>query len=403
MKSAATQIFPEDSVGKLSRLVLILTIGTIAGWPAAPRFVGPAGGRGNTILPAIVENHGHLTVLRLRGTPYEMGYQHGLAQRVAIRHWVSEKVYGQTVLGSEQSHGILLAHARQLEGTLPTEIQRELRGIADGSGLSYEDILLLNLVLNRLPSLPVAPMEALPPPPTLNLQALVFAAWPPAIRGDVLDSTLLGCRLNAPGQAASLRRHLLAVIYQPADGQAHIILTWSGQVGAWCGLNEASLAICATPAKGGDTSNPGLLPAILTRQLLAHAQDSEQALRQAIRHDFSATFQLLIADGVRQTTTAIAFGAHQYDIIESPTGMLSFGPDQAQLASLLNDNSSWLNRDKTLAALSSRWAPDEGLSGICGESTLLNALFAPSRGELWVGLDLWPASCRRYLRLGLDH
>ena len=41
-----------------------------------------------------------------------------------------------------------------------------------------------------------------------------------------------------------------------------------------------------------------------------------------------------------------------------------------------------------------------GASG-CGKSTLLNALFAPGRGELWVGLDLWPASCRRYLRLRL--
>ena len=388
-------------MGRLTRLVLILTVATVSGWPAAPRIVGPAGGRGNTIPPAVVENHGHLTVLRLRGTPYEMGYQHGAAQRVAIRRWVNEEVYGRTVLSSEQSHGILLAHARQLEGALPAEIRRELRGIADGSGLPYEDILLLNLVLNRLSSLPVAPMEALPPPPTLNLQALVFAAWPPAIRGDVSDSTLLGYRLNAPGQAARLRRHLLAVIYQPADGQAYTTLTWSGQVGVWCGLNEAGLAICATPAKGGDASDLELLPAILTRQLLAHAQDGEQALRQAIRHDFIAAFQLLIADGGRQTTTAIAFGAHRYDIIESPTGVLTFGPDQAQLASLLNDNSSWLNRDKALAALSSRRAPGEGTPDICGESTLLNVLFVPSRGELWVGLDLWPASCRRYLRLCL--
>lgn len=390
-------------MGRLTRLVFILIMTTVTGLLAAPRVIGPAATRGNEIRRAVVEDHGHLTILRLRGTPYEMGYQHGVAQRTAIQQWVNEEVHGRTILGSGQSHGVLLAHARQLERALPLEIERELRGIADGAGLSYQDILLLNLVLNRLPSLPLLPTDALPPPPTLNLQALAFAAHRPATRqDDTLDDILLGYRLNAPGQADRLRRHLLAVIYQPTDGQAYATLTWSGQVGAWCGLNEANLATCATPAEGGDTSVQELPPAILTRQLLAHAQDGEQALRQAIRHDYIAAFQLIIADGARLTTTAIAFGVHQYEIVESQTGVLTFGQEQAQLASLLNNNFDWLNRDKALAALSSRRAADERTPGICGESTLLNVLLTPSRGELWVGLDLWPASCRRYLRLHLS-
>lgn len=390
-------------MGRPTRLVLILAVATVAGLPAAPRIIGPGRGRGNEIPRAIVENHGHLTILRLRGTPYEMGYQHGVAQRVAIRQWVNEEVYGRTILGGGQSHGILLAHARQLKRALPLEIRRELRGIADGAGLPYKDILLLNLVLNRLISLPLLPADTLSLPPTLNLQALAFVARPPATRrDDVLDNTLLGYRLNAPGQADRLRRHLLAVIYQPADGQAYATLTWSGQVGAWCGLSEASLAICATSAEGGDASEQELPPAILTRQLLAYAQDGERALRQAIQHDYVTAFQLLIADGGRQTTTAIAFGAHRYKVIESQTGVLTFGPERAQLASLLNSNLGWLNRGKALATLSSRWSPDEGTLGIRGESTLLNILLVPSRGELWVGLDLWPASCYRYLCLRLS-
>lgn len=377
-------------MGKLIRLVIILTVAAIAGWPVAPRIIGPAAGRGHEIAPAIVENYEHLTVLRLRGTPYEMGYQHGAAQRAAIRQWVEEQVYGRTILGGGQSHGILLAHARWLESTFPSEIRRELRGIADGANLSYEDILLLNLVLNHLSSLPPVPASALPTPPTLNLQALAFAAWPPATGQ---DDTLLGYRLDAPGQAELLRRHLLAVVYRPIDGQTYATLTWSGQIGAWCGFNQAGLAICATPAEGGDTGARELAPAILTRQLLAQAQDGEQALRQAIQHDYVAAFQLLIADGAHQTATAIEFGAHGYEIVESQTGLMTFGSEQAQLATLLSSNLGWLNRDKALAALSS--------GRTCGESTLLDTLFAPGRGELWVGVGLWPASCRRYLRLDL--
>jgi hypothetical protein len=389
-------------MGRLIRLVLILFMGIFAAWPVAPLIPGPAGGPGKEIPLAVVENHQHLAVLRLQGTPYEMGYQHGVARRAAIRQLLEEGLYGQTVLGSGQSHGILLAHARQLERGLPVDIQRELHGIADGAGLSYEDILLLNLVLNRLPSLPLAPIHALPPPPALNLQALVFAAWPPAIhRSEGVDGTLLGCRLDVPNEAARLRRHLLAVIYQPADGQAYATVTWSGQVGAWCGLNEASLAICTTPAEGGDPGNQELSPAILSRQLLARAHDGEQALRQAIQHDYVSTFRLFIADGRRQLATTIVFGAHRYDIIESQTGLVAFGSDWPQLVSLLERNLGWLRRDKALAALSSPRARGEDTSGLCGESTLVNVLFAPGRGELWVGLDLWPASCRRYLHLRL--
>lgn len=401
-------------MGRLPRLVLVLVIGAVAGWPVAPRIIGPAAGQGNAIPPAVVENYGHLTILRLRGTPYEMGYQHGVAQRAVIRQWVNDEVYDQAIAQSGHSHGILLIHAHRLERTLPPEIRYELRGIADGAGLSYQDILLLNLVLNRLSAPSPTSTNAPPPPPTLELQALAFVAArpgaddpanPPATRqADALDDTLLGYRLDAPGEADQLRRHLLAVIYQPAGGQTYATLTWSGQVGAWCGLNEASLAVCAMPAeaaKGSDAGYQELAPPILVRQILAHARDGEQALRQAIRRDYLTMFQLLVADGVRQTVTAIVFGTHRYEIVESQTGLLTFGSDQALLSSLLNRNPGWLNGEKALAALSNRQNLAEGQPGICSESTLLNVLFVPGRGELWVGLDLWPASCRRYLHLRL--
>jgi hypothetical protein len=389
-------------MGRLIRLVLILCIGTIVSWSTASQTADPAKWRGKGDLPAVVENYGHLTVLRLQGTPYEMGYQHGVARRAAIRQLLLDEVYGREILEGGQPQGTLLAHARQLERTFPLDIRHELRGIAGGAGLSYEDLLLLNLVLNRLPSGSFAPTYPFLSPPTLNFQALVFAAWSPAIRqGEAVDSTLLGYRLDVPDEAARLRRHLLAVIYRSADGQAYITLTWSGQVGAWCGLNEAGLAVCATPVESVGTGSQELSPAILTRQLLARAQDGEQALRQAIQHDYVSRFRLVVADGQRQVATTIAFGAHRYDIAESQTGVMAFGPGRAQLIRLLDGNLGWLHGDKALAALSSRQTPEGDRLGPCGESTLLNAMFAPSSGELWVGLDLWPASCRRYLRLRL--
>jgi len=392
-------------VARLVRLVIVLAIGAVAGWPVAPRVIGPAASRDGRISPAVVKSWGHLTLLRLRGTPYEMGYQHGAAQREVIRRWVSQEVYGRRILGQGQSCGVLLAQARQMADGLPLEIRRELRGIADGAGVSYEDVLLLNLVLNRLLSQPLTPSSAPLASPALDLQALAFAAWPPATRPeDALDNTLLGYRLESPGQADRLRRHLLAIVYQPAEGQAYATLTWSGQAGAWCGLNQAGLAICTTPAKGGEAGDRELVPAVLTRHLLSRATDSEQALRLAVQHDYVAAFQLLIADGPRRSAMSVAFGNHRYEVSPaagSQPGLLVLGQDSLQAASLLNRNAGWLDRDKALAVLAARQPLDEGSPGLCGEAMLFNVLFVPGRGELWVGAGLWPASCRRYLCLGL--
>ena len=392
-------------MARLVRLVLVLAIGAVAGWPVAPRVIGPAASRDGLISPAVVESWGHLTLLRLRGTPYEMGYQHGVAQREVIRRWVSQEVYGRRILGQGQSCGVLLAHARQMADGLPLEIRRELRGIADGAGVSYEDVLLLNLVLNRLLSQPLTSSSAPFASPALDLQVLAFVAWPPATRQeDALDNTFLGYRLEAPGQADRLRRHLLAIVYQPDEGQAYVTLTWSGQAGAWCGLNQAGLAICATPAKGEEAGDRELVPAVLTRHLLSRATDSEQALRLAVQHDYVAAFQLLIADGPRQSAMSVAFGNHRYEVSPaagSQPGVLVLGQDSLQAASLLRRNAGWLDRDKALAVLAARQPLDGGSPGLCDEATLFNVLFVPGRDELWVGVGLWPAFCRRYLCLGL--
>jgi isopenicillin-N N-acyltransferase-like protein len=392
----------EHSVGKLIRLALVLVVGAAAALPPAALVIGHS----DAIPPAAVETHGHLTVLHLRGAPYEMGYQHGAAQRAVIRQWLSDEIYRRAIAQDGQSHALLLIQAHELARGLPPEIQSELRGIADGAGLVYQDVLLLNLVLNRLPCQALLASETPLPPVTLNLEAQAFAAWPPATRqDDARDGTLLGYRLAAPGAAERLQRHLLVVMYQPAVGQSYATLAWSGQVGAWCGLNRAGLAVCATPVEtvqaGGD-SHQALFPPVLVRQLLAQAQDGEQALRLALQHDYLAAFHLLIADGPQQTVTAVSFGMHRYEIVVSQSGLMTWGLEQTSLESLLDDREpGWLDLDKALAVLSSAQPDAEGAAGICDPAALLNALFVPGRGELWLGLDLWPASCRRYLRLRL--
>lgn len=370
-------------MSRFLRLALVLLAGMAASWPR-PQIVGPSAAAGDAIAPAVVEDYGHLHVLRLRGTPYEMGYQRGAAERSAIRGLVAEEIYRRRVLEGGDSHAVLLARAHQAADALPAEFRQELRGIADGAGLSYDDVLLLNGLS------------------TPGLEALAFAAWPPFTHDTGSGGALLGYRLNAPGLAMRLRRHLLIAVYHPLDGQPYATLTWSGHVGAWCGLNQAGLALCVTPPETGDNDpiELELPPALLIRQLLARAQDGEQALRRALDRDYQAAFQLLIVDGRRDSAVAVEFGAHQSRIVEPQSGMLVLGWGQSAAVSLLSRNAGWLDSDKAMAVLASRDAPSGGEPGLCGASTLLNVLLSPGRDELWIGMDLWPSSCSRYLRVG---
>ena len=54
-----------------------------AWWPARRHLMPPAG-RERVLAAARIEQHGGLTALYLAGTPYEMGYQHGVLARDLI-------------------------------------------------------------------------------------------------------------------------------------------------------------------------------------------------------------------------------------------------------------------------------------------------------------------------------
>ena len=111
-------------------------------------------------------------VMHLYGTPYERGFQHGQRFASKIRSLYTrllttsllpylnrERPDIASVLAEYQkprydggrfSYEFLLDSGRRLEGFLPPEYREEMRGIADGAGLPYDEILLLNTFMDSL-------------------------------------------------------------------------------------------------------------------------------------------------------------------------------------------------------------------------------------------------------------
>src|SRR5206468_1842137 len=93
-------------------------------------------------------------VLHLKGSPYEMGYQQGALLKNDIRelvHFLLEvkakelkvQVGGINLLNPKRAIGGIAATQKKF---VPARFYEELRGVADGSGVDYQDAVVANFI-----------------------------------------------------------------------------------------------------------------------------------------------------------------------------------------------------------------------------------------------------------------
>src|SRR5690606_23857024 len=87
----------------------------------------------------------HLRVIEVAGDPFEMGRQHGRAERDRIIELVT--MCASTFGGSAGHLADLADVLPHVDGWWGAEEREELRGIAVGSGVSEANIMALNLWL----------------------------------------------------------------------------------------------------------------------------------------------------------------------------------------------------------------------------------------------------------------
>jgi hypothetical protein len=111
-------------------------------------------------------------VVHLYGSPYARGLQHGAQLSSKIHSFYTTLLTASLFpyLGREQSdletllpiyrdpryangafaYQLMLDSARNVEHSLSDDVRNELRGISDGSGMSYDDVLVLNTFVDTL-------------------------------------------------------------------------------------------------------------------------------------------------------------------------------------------------------------------------------------------------------------
>jgi hypothetical protein len=244
--------------------------------PARPKRLPPAE-REHILAPARIERHGNLTALFLAGTPYEMGYQHGVLARDLI-HGFRHAAYAYVtslLVGPGRPVPAALRHlarpllfygAASYWPTIPQDLAEEMRGIADGAGVHPIEVLVSTAIWEMY----------------LVSGCSEFAAVGPA----TTDGSLLhgyNYDLMHPDHAL-IQPYLAALFYRPNLGVPFVTVNTVGSVGANAGMNEAGISVAwDNTYLQDDRLTRGIrlpvVPYIITlRRLLQHSRHLAEAV-----------------------------------------------------------------------------------------------------------------------------
>ncbi len=238
-------------------------------------------------------HEGGFKIAVLHGNWYEMGRQYGelLAADIVAVHSLASLTLGQT-LDADRTETVRNL-VRQQVAIYPKRFHDFLRGTADGSGLTMEQIAFVENVVNLFPAMQE------------GLFCSTLVAW-----GDyTTDGRLFMARnFDYPAFYLPLSKYLCVTVLNPTDGSVPTAtFGYAGQLGCVQAFNQAGLVLEVNVAIGFNTDNAGVQPDRITMPLLLTqlALDSETLEQmEAACRTMRSNFPLLntIADTKRGCT-----------------------------------------------------------------------------------------------------
>jgi len=332
-----------------------------------------------------VEQEDGVLVLRLSGDPYEMGLQQGAIMSDLLRDFVTEYLYGRILLDRELSGFGLQILVRHLERDVPTALRREMHGIADGAGLPYRDIVLLNAVPELLAltrwmySFEMSPMLGVKAQDSFASGA-EFAVWGQAtMNGELVAGHSVACL-----DSDLLSHRLVVIVRQPSQGNAFASVSLLGMVGVWAGMNEEQIVATVVSSPSGDLASRGQMPSLLLRQVLERAGNLAEAMDIVLSGRRLYGGNVILTDGKAPKAIAIETSAHLHAVFE-PDGEDSvvvrtdhfLDPGLAWIQREFLPDREMLDSEARLAELRALLTPDAGWVGVREELSFLRNDYGP--------------------------
>lgn len=310
-------------------------------------------------------------VVHLKGTPYEIGYQHGALLKEHVRQSLHtllvEKAEGHTLV---EIFGVKLTPRAAIDTIVriqePHVAKRywdELQGLADGAEIPVKDAQAANFI----PELFHCSGFALAKSATQNGAML---------HGRVLDYAV----------DWGLQDHAVVMVVEPEGRLPWVNVSYAGFIGSVTGMNSANISI--GEMGGGGLGHWGGRPmALLVRETLETADSLDKAI--GVFRDGPRTCQYfyVIADG--ETNEAVGMEA-SWDVftVIKPGETHPLLPTPVKDCVLLSAGDRYKELAKRADSGYGKFTPAEALKlmerPVAMKSNLHNVLFEPASTRFWV-------------------
>lgn len=327
-------------------------------------------------------------VVRLSGTHREIGLQHGRLLHAEIRALYDAYVIHGLVEHEHQSLERLTKVARHYEPFIPAGLRDELHGIADGSGVPYENLLVMNTFADAL----------LGKSPRFCSAVAVHRA----------DGLLVGRNLDWVNHGIAHKSGVVFLL-EPRGEERVLSVGWPGIAGVVTGMNDRGVVVTMNMAFSNDVE-PNATPVLLRiRDVLAHAPNASSAVAAATSVPRTMAMNWMVADAseadvveltghraaVRPMTGTCAVTTNYFESLREHGG---FGGDRSErLRGTFAETST-----ASIGAVERALLRVAFVGPSSGVGTIQSVVFEPKTRTAHVAIGKLPAAAGRFYPVAIE-
>ncbi|MCK5861290.1 MAG: hypothetical protein KAH38_02320, partial [Candidatus Hydrogenedentes bacterium] len=315
---------------------------------------------------AYLEQIGEDRVLHLKGSHYEMGYQHGTLMKEEIIQ-ASRRLRAIGGISWKGNFEASLQEAWDRSSPfIPEKYKQEIQGVTDATGLPLQEVRDFSI----FPEL---------------FHCSGFALWGKS----TADGELLHGRVLDYMRSAGLDQWALIIIQEPTEGNAFVSVAYSGMLGSVTGMNNQQIGIGEMGGHGSEKWD-GMPMTFLIRECLESANTLDDVVRIMTDAPRTCQYYYVISDakadngrgsayGVAAEIDSIKFIAHKESYPQLPRPL-----EDAVTLSAGNRYQCLVDRvEKQYGKFTPQLALDLMARGVSMTSNMHNVLFKPRTFELW--------------------
>lgn len=265
---------------------------------------------------------GELLLCVLKGSYYEMGFQHGRLLAKNIRHVIKEGYLKKALWNRGYSPEYVYAQSARMIKNIPEKYLEEARGIIEGlkkagvEDITLEELLVGSTVAEILHFPPNAPPESgivgfTPDSPSVHTrlenhkevsspQCTNIALW-----GKWTED---GRLLHARNLDWSIRRDAqddaVVFVYLPKDVKPYLLVGWAGGIGSLTGMNLSGITVGQATLPTINSTFDGR-PCFVTVRMILEQDTLEKAVDVVVRGPEGTGWNYMICDAKINSARAI--------------------------------------------------------------------------------------------------